>query len=290
MIVGVAAGGATDVTARIIAQKMSDGLGIPVVVENRPGAFFEAAYREVTRAAPDGHTLFMISASTTVAQPVRKEFPYDIRKLAAISEVSEGPFILTSRKGLNFKTVNDLVAYGKKNPGKLSFGSGGGAGSSLSLATQWLRIRAGIQIVDVPYKGAANALTDVLGEHIDAMFDALPVEVPQVKAGAVSGLAVTSAKRSPALPDVPTMIESGYKDFEAYNYFGVLATPGTPKPIVDKLHDVIVKAVASPDVVAEFDKQGMSPVGSKPEAFNKMLSEDLERWAKVMKDAGIQPQ
>jgi tripartite-type tricarboxylate transporter receptor subunit TctC len=290
MIVGVAAGGATDVTARMIAQKMSESLGITVIVENRPGAFFEAAYREVTSAKPDGHTLFMISASTTVAQPVRKDFPYDIRKLAPISEVSKGPFILTSRKGLNFKNVNDLIEYGKKNPGKLSFGSGGGAGSSLSLATQLLRLRAGIEIVEVPYKGAANALTDVLGEHIDAMFDALPVEVPQVKAGAVSGLAVTSAQRSPALPQVPTMIESGLKDFEAYNYFGVLATSGTPPAIVQKLQGAVVKAVASPDVVAEFEKQGMAPVGGTPEEFAKMLNEDLDRWTKVMKQAGIEPQ
>jgi tripartite-type tricarboxylate transporter receptor subunit TctC len=290
MIVGVAAGGATDVTARIIAQKMQQSLGITVLVENRPGAFFEAAYREVTHAAPDGHTLFMISASTTVAQPVRKDFPYDIRKLAPISEVSKGPFILTSRKGLNFKNVNDLIDYGKANPGKLSFGSGGGAGSSLSLATQLLRLRAGIEIVDVPYKGAANALTDVLGGHIDAMFDALPVEVAQVKAGAVSGLAVTSAQRSPALPQVPTMIESGLKDFEAYNYFGVLATPGTSPAIVDKLRDAVVKAVASPDVVAEFEKQGMAPVGGTPAEFAKMLAEDLDRWTQVMKQAGIEPQ
>lgn len=290
MIVGLAAGGATDVTARIIAQKMSQSLGTSVIVENRPGAFFEAAYRELTNAKPDGHTLFMISASTTVAQPVRKDFPFDIRKMTAISEVSKGPFILTSRKGLGFKTVNDLIEYGKKNPGKLSFGSGGGAGSSLSLATQLLRLRANIQIVDVPYKGAANALTDLLGEHIDAMFDALPVEVAQVKAGAVSGLAVTGAQRSPALPQVPTMIESGLKDFEAYNYFGLLATPGTPKPIVDKLHDAVAKAVASPDVVAEFEKQGMAPVAGTPDAFAKMLAEDLEKWTQVMKQAGIEPQ
>jgi len=290
MIVGVAAGGATDVTARIIAQKMSQSLGTTVIVENRPGAFFEAAYREVTHAAPDGHTLFMISASTTVAQPVRKDFPYDIRKLTPISEVSQGPFILTARKGLNFKTVNDLVDYGKKNPGKLSFGSGGGAGSSLSLAAELLRLRAGLTIINVPYKGAANALTDLLGEHIDAMFDALPVEVAQVKAGAVTGLAVTSAQRSPALPQVPTMIESGFKDFEAYNYFGLLATPGTPPAIIKKLHEAVIKAVASPDVVAEFEKQGMRPVGGTPEEFAKMLAEDLERWTQVMKQAGIEPQ
>jgi tripartite-type tricarboxylate transporter receptor subunit TctC len=290
VIVGLAAGGATDVTARMIAQKMTENLGTTVIVENRPGAFFEAAYREVTNAKPDGHTLFMISASTTVAQPVRKDFPYDIRKLTAISEVSQGPFILTARKGLKFKTVNDLVDYGKKNPGKLSFGSGGGAGSSLSLATELLRLRAGISIINVPYKGAANALTDVLGEHIDAMFDALPLEVAQVKAGAVSGLAVTGAKRSSALPEVPTMIESGFKDFEAYNYFGLLATPGTPPAIVKKLQAAVVKAVASPDIIAEFEKQGMVPVGGAPEEFAKMLNEDLDRWTKVMKQAGIEPQ
>lgn len=290
MIVGVAAGGATDVTARIIAQKMGPLLGTTVIVENRPGAFFEAAYREVTNAQPDGRTLFMISASTTVTQPNRKDFAYDIRKLAPISEVSEGPFILATRPSLPAKTVSELVAYGKANPGKLSFGSGGGAGSSLSLAAELFRLRAGIGIVNVPYKGAANALTDLLGGHIDAMFDALPVQVPQVKSGAVVGMAVTSGQRSPALPNVPTMMESGFKDFEAYNYFGVLATPGTPPAVVDKLHDAVVKVVASPDVVAEFEKQGMKPVGNKPAEFAKMLAEDLERWTKVVKEAGIEPQ
>lgn len=290
MIVGVVAGGATDVTARIIAQKLTESLGVTVLVENKPGAFFEPAYREVTNAAPDGHTIFMISASTVVTQPGRKNFPYDIRKLAPISEVSEGPFIVTARKSLGFKTVNDLVAYGKQNPGKLSFGSGGGAGSSLSLSAELLRLRAGITIINVPYKGAAAALTDMLGDHIDAMFDALPVQVPQVKAGAVTGLAVTSAKRSPALPGVPTMIESGFKDFETYNYFGLLATPGTPPAVIKKLQEAVAKAVKSPDVIAEFEKQGMNPVGNQPDEFAKMLAEDLERWTKVIKEAGIEPQ
>jgi tripartite-type tricarboxylate transporter receptor subunit TctC len=290
MIVGLAAGGATDVTARIIAQKMTESLGTTVIVENRPGAFFEAAYREVTTAKPDGRTIFMISASTTVAQPVRKDFPYDIRKLEPIAEVSEGPFIMTVRKTLPVKNVADLVAYGKANPGKLTFGSGGGAGSSLSLAAELFKLRSGLTIINVPYKGAANALTDLLGGHIDAMFDALPVQVPQVKSGSVIGLAVTSAKRSPALPDVPTMMESGFKDFEAYNYFGLLATPGTPKPVIAKLREAVLKAVAAPDVMAEFEKQGMSPVGGTSEAFAKLLEEDLARWTKVMKEAGVEPQ
>jgi len=290
MIVGVAAGGATDVTARIVAQKMAVSLGVPVLVENRPGAFFEAAYREVTNAQPDGHTLFMISASTTVTQPGRKNFAYDIRKLETIAEVSEGPFILTVRNTLGTKTVAELIAYGKANPGKLAFGSGGGAASSLSLAAELFRLRTGLAIINAPYKGAANALTDLLGGHIDAMFDALPVQVPQVKSGAVVGLAVTSAKRSPALPEVPTMLESGFKDFEAYNYFGLLATRGTPKPVIAKLREAVLQAVAAPDVAAEFEKQGMNPVGGTSEAFAKMLALDLERWTKVIKEAGIEPQ
>jgi tripartite-type tricarboxylate transporter receptor subunit TctC len=290
MIVGVAAGGATDVTARIIAQKMTQSLGTTVIVENKTGAFFEPAYREVVNATPDGRTIFMISASTTVTQPGRKDFAYDIRKLEAIAEVSEGPFILTTRKTLPVKNLAELVAYGKANPGKLSFGSGGGAASSLSLAAELFKLRSGLTIINVPYKGAANALTDLLGGHIDAMFDALPVQVPQVKSGAVTGIAVTSAKRSPALPDVPTMMESGFKDFEAYNYFGLLATPGTPKPVIAKLREAVLKAVAAPDVIAEFEKQGMQPVGGSSEAFAKMLSEDLERWTKVIKEAGIEPQ
>jgi tripartite-type tricarboxylate transporter receptor subunit TctC len=290
IIVGLVAGGATDVTARIIAQKLSESLNTAVVVENRPGAFFEPAYRELTNAAPDGHTLFMLSASTVVAQPTRKDFPFDVRKMAAVSEVSAGPFILTSRNSLNFKTVGDLVAYGKKNPGKLTFGSGGGAGSSLSLSAELLRLKSGIKIVHVPYKGAAAALNDLLGDHIDAMFDALPVEVGQVKAGKVAGLAVTSAKRSPALPDVPTMAESGFPDFVTYNYFGLLATPGTPPAVIKKLQEAVAKAVKAPDVVAVFEKQGMTSVGSEPAEFAKMLSEDLERWTQVIKDAGIKPQ
>ncbi len=290
MIVGVAAGGATDVTARVIANKLSDTLKTPVIVENKPGGFFEPAYRELANAAPDGHTLFMISAAIVVAQPSRKDYPYDVRKMTAVSEVSAGPFILTSRKSLKFKSVSDLVEYGKKNPGKLTFGSGGGAGSSLSLCAELLRLKAGINIVNVPYKGAANALNDLLGNNIDAMFDALPVEVGQVNSGNVTGLAVTGAKRSSALPEIPTMMESGFKDFETYNYFGLLAPPNTPTAIARALSDATAKAVASPEVASLFEKQGMTPVGSNPQAFANMLAQDLQRWSDVIKDAGITPQ
>jgi len=290
IIVGLAAGGATDVTARLIAQKLTDSLHTSVYVENKPGAAFEPALRELTGAPADGHTLFMISASVVVTQPFHKNYPFDLAKMTPVTEVSNGPFILVSRKTAPFKTVKDLVDHGKANPGKLTFGSGGGAGSSLYLAAELLKLRSGINIVNVPYKGAAASLNDLLGSHIDAMFDAMPVEVGQVKAGNVVGLAVTSAKRSPALPDVPTMAEQGFTDFVVNNYFGLLAAPGTPPAVAKALRDAVAKAVAAPDLVSQFAKQGMQPVGSEPEDFGKLIKTELALWSKVIKDAGIKPQ
>ncbi len=287
IIVGLAPGGATDVTARLIAQRLTQSLNTNVYVENKPGGAFEPAYRELTSAAPDGHTLFMISAAVTVTQPTQKDYPFDIRKMTPVTEVSDGPFILVGRKALNFKNVTDLVDYGKKNPGKLTFGSGGGIGSSLSLAAELLRISTGISIVNVPYKGAAEALNDLLGGRVDAMFDAMPVQVQQVKAGNVSGLAVTSAQRAAALPDVPTMAKSGFKDYVVSNYFGLLAPPGTPAGIAQKLRDEVKAIVAAQDVADLFDKQGMRPVANEPKQFGDVLAADLARWTDVIKKAGI---
>ena len=290
VIVGLVAGGATDVTARLIAQKLTESLHTNVYVENRPGGAFIPALRELTGAPPDGHTLFMISTSTVVTQPYHKDYPFDLAKMTAVTDVSDGPLIVVARKTLPFKTINDLVDYGKKNPGKLTFGSGGGAGSSLHLAAELLRLQSGIALANVAYKGAAAALNDLLGSHIDAMFDAIPVEVAQVKAGNVIGLAVTGAQRSPALPDVPTMVESGYKDFVVPNYFGLLAAPNTPPDIVKKLRDEVAKAVASPELVEQFKQQGMAPVASEPAEFGNLIKAELARWAQVIKDAGITPE
>lgn len=290
ILVGVAAGGATDVTARLIAQKLSVGLHTTVFVENKTGGAFEPVFRELASAAPDGRTLFMISAAMVVNQAAHKDYPFDIRKMTAVTEVSEGPFILVGRKGASFKTVNELVDFGRKNPGKLTFGSGGGAAGSLSLAAELLRLRAGITIVNAPYKGAAAALNDLLGDHIDAMFDAMPVQVEQVKAGNVVGLAVTSAKRTQVLPNVPTMVEAGYKDFVVSNYFGLIAPPNTPPAIVDRLRQEVSKAVAESDVAELFNKQGMAPVANEPAQFSELIKTDLERWTKVINDAGIERQ
>jgi tripartite-type tricarboxylate transporter receptor subunit TctC len=290
ILVGVAAGGATDVTARLIAHKLSSSLHTNVYVENKTGGAFEPVFRELTSGSPDGRTLFMISAAMVVNQAAHKDYPFDIRKMTPVTEVSEGPFILVGRKNASFKSINELIDFGRKNPGRLTFGSGGGAGSSLSLAAELLRLRAGITIVNAPYKGAAAALNDLLGGHIDAMFDAMPVQVSQVKAGNVIGLAVTSAKRTEALPDLPTMVEVGYKDFVVSNYFGVIAPPDTPLAIARRLRDEVSKAVVDPDVADLFNKQGMAPVANEPAEFGELIKTDLERWMRVISDAGIERQ
>jgi tripartite-type tricarboxylate transporter receptor subunit TctC len=290
IIVGLAPGGGTDVTARLIAQRLSAALNTNVYVENKPGGAFEPAYRELFSADPDGHTLFFISTATVVTQPATKDYPYDVRKTAAVTEVGRGPFILTAREALGFHSITDLVSYGKKNSGKLTFASGGGATGSFSLSVELLRLAAGINVVNVPYKGAAEALNDLLGGRVDAMFDATPIEIPQVKAGTVSGVAVTGRERLKALPEVGTFTESGFDVFsDVSNYYVILATPGTPPAAVQKLRDEIAKAVATPEVVDLFDKQGMKPAASEPGDVAKMLAADLARWTDAMKKAGIEP-
>ena len=290
MIVGLAPGGGTDVTARLIAQRLSASLGTNVYVENKPGGAFEPAYRELFNAEPDGHTLFFISTASVVAQPSTKDFPFDIRKTAAVSEVGRGPFILTARKDLGFHAIGDLVTYAKNNPGKLTFASGGGATGSFSLSVELLRLAAGINVVNVPYKGSAEALSDLLGGRIDAMFDATPIEIPQVKSATVSGVAVTGRERLTALPEVGTFTEGGFPVFsEVSHYYVIQATPGTPPATVRRLRDDIAKAVTAPDVIELFDKQGMKPVGSQPAEVTAMLAADLARWTDVMVKAGIEP-
>jgi tripartite-type tricarboxylate transporter receptor subunit TctC len=290
IIVGLVAGGGTDVTARLVAQKLSEALHTNVYVDNRPGGIFIPATRELVNAEPDGHTLLMISTSNVVTQPFHPDYPFDLRNLTPVTEVSDGPLILVARKGLPVRSIADLIAYAKQNPGKLTVGSGGGTGSSLYLAAELLRLKTGIQFQNVTYRGAAAALNDLLGAHIDLMFDAMPVMSQQAKAGNVTPLAVTSAKRSPVLPDVPTMMEAGLEGFEVVNYFALFAPPKTPPAIAQRLRDEIARAISMPDMVDQFARQGMAPVASQPGDLAKYLQGELDRWSQVIKDAGIKPE
>jgi tripartite-type tricarboxylate transporter receptor subunit TctC len=290
LIVGLAAGGATDVMARLVAQKMSENLKANVIVENKAGGNFIPALRELTSSPPDGTTLFFISTSTLITQPLHAGYPFDLTKLTPITQVATGPLILVVKNGLGVKTVRELIDHANKNPGKLSFGAGGGTGSSLYFATALLVSKTGIKLNIVNYRGAAPALNDLLGGHIDGMFDAMPVMAVQAKEGKVTPLGVTGLKRSPTLPNVPTMIEAGVPDFEMAGWFGILAPAGTPSAIAQRLRDEVAKAVAAPDVVATLDTQGMAPLATQPEEWRKYLQAELDRYAKIIKDAGIKPE
>jgi tripartite-type tricarboxylate transporter receptor subunit TctC len=290
IIVGLAAGGATDVMARLVAQKMSENLRTTVFVENRAGGNFIPALRDLTSAPPDGHTLFFISTSTLITQPLHPDYPFDLTTLTPVTQVATGPLILVMRNDLPIKSVRALIDHAERNPAKLSFGAGGGTGSSLYLATELLKAKTGIKLTIVPYKGAGPALNDLLGGHIDGMFDAMPVMVTQAKTGKVTPLAVTSAKRSPALPEVPTMMESGVADYEMSGWFGILAPSNTPPAIARRLRDEVAKAVAAPDVVAQLDSQGMQPLANQPEEWDGYLKAELARYTKIIREANIKPE
>ena len=288
LIVGLSAGGATDVMARLMAQKMSESMKTTVFVENKAGGNFIPALRELTSSPPDGHTLFFISTSALITQPLHPDYPFDLTKLTPVTQVATGPLILVARNDLGIKSARELIDYAKKNPDKLRFGVGGGTGSSLYLATELLKARTGIKVTIIPYRGAAPALNDLLGGHIDAMFDAMPVMVTQAKAGKVTPLAVTGTKRSSALPEVPTILEAGVS-YEIAGWFGILAPADTPAPIVKRLRDEVAKAVAAPDVIAQLDGQGMAPVGSQPDEWRAYLKSELDTYSKIIKDANIRP-
>lgn len=288
LIVGLAAGGGTDVTARLVAQKMSESMKMTVLVENKAGGIFIPALREVTNAAPDGHTLYFISTSSLITQPLHPDYPLDIMKLVPVTEVATGPLILAARNSLGVKTVKELIDLANQKPGAIKFGAGGGTGSSLYLATELLKARTGIKITIVPYRGAGPALNDMLGDHIDAMFDAMPVMSVQAKEGKVTPLAVTGTKRSFALPDVPTIMESGL-DYQIAGWYGILASPGTPAPIVQKLRDEVAKAVAPKDVVDTLASQGMEPRATQPAEWAKYMASEMAFYTKIIKDADIKP-
>ena len=290
IIVGLAAGGATDVMARLMAQKMSENLRTTVFVENKAGGNFIPALRELTGSPPDGHTLFFISTSTLITQPLHQGYPFDLTALTPVTQVATGPLILVVRNDLGVKSLSELIERAKQNPGKLSFGAGGGTGSSLYFATELLKSKTGIKLTIVNYRGAGPALNDLLGGHIDGMFDAMPVMVTQAKAGKVTPLAVTSTTRSPALPNVPTILESGVPDYEMAGWFGILAPAGTPPAIAQRLRDEVAKAVAAPDVVSTLASQGMEPLATQARAWADYLKSELSVYTRIVKDANIKPE
>jgi tripartite-type tricarboxylate transporter receptor subunit TctC len=288
IIVSAAAGGATDAVARLVGQKIAPGLRTSVLVENRTGGHFVPAFKEVVGSPPDGFTLFMSPTSAVIAQLLHPEIGYDmLRDFSPVTEVATGPLVLVARKDIAIKSIGDLIAYDQKLPGKVIFGSGGGTGSSFYLALELLKLNTGIKPVHVPYRGAGPALNDLLGGHIDLMFDAMPIMAPQIKAGTVTAIAVTSAARNPALPDVPTVMEQGVPSFDVAGWFGLLAPAQTPAATRQRLRDEVAKILKDPEMVSQLASQGMAPIGSQPDEWLAYLKSEFARWSKVIKEAGI---
>jgi tripartite-type tricarboxylate transporter receptor subunit TctC len=289
MIVGLPAGGGTDVQARLVAQKMAENLKTSVVVENKPGGNFIIAARELAGSPADGHTLYFISSSSLITQAIHPDYPVDLLKFTPVTEVSTGPMILVARNNLGVKTVGELIALAKSKPGAIKFGMGGGTGSSMGLATALFQTSTGTSINMVPYRGSAPALNDLLGGHIDVMFDAMPMMSVQAKEGKVTPLAVTGAKRSATLPEVGTMRDSGLT-YELTGWYGILAPAGTPPAVVQKLRDEVMKAVAPPEIVKTLATQGMEPRATQPADFAKYMALEFAFYKQIVKDANLKPE
>jgi tripartite-type tricarboxylate transporter receptor subunit TctC len=288
IIVPFGPGGNVDITARTVAPAMSEALGQPVVVENRPGAGSLVGAQAVHAAGPDGYTLMMGSnSSLSVAPNLYANWPYDPQKgIAPISNLQIVPFVLVVRNGLPAKSVAELLAAAKESPGRLSMASGGN-GSSNHLVGELFQMLTGAKLSHVPYKGAGPAMVDLIGGQVDLLFDQASSTVPNVRSSKIRALAVTARARQAALPDTPTFAEAGVRDFEMDNFTGLVAPAGVPADAVAKLHAAALKALATPAVRERFASLGVQAVGSSPEQFAATIREDLARWAKVIKSAGI---
>jgi len=287
LIVPFPTGGVTDLVGRIIAQRLSERLGQPVVVENKGGAAGAIGAQVAARAAPDGYTLFMGTATHAINTTLVPKSGYDLLKdFAPVSLVASVPLLLAAHPSVPAKDVKDLVALAKQKKGELNFASGS-SGSASHLAGEMLKTAAAIDVVHVPYKGGGPAIADLLAGHVTFMFENMPSILTHVQSGKLRGLAVTGQKRSPAAPDLPTMIESGYPGFEAGSWYGVYAPAGTPKEIVQKLNAELVKAINSPEMQRQLSAQGADPVGNTPEEFAAFIRAEIAKWAAVIKAAGV---
>ena len=286
-IVGQAPGGSSDTLARIITQRVGEGLGQQLVVDNRPGATGIIGAEVVARAAPDGYTLLQVSTSHATNPAMQTKLPFDsVRDFTPISLLSQQPNIWLVHPTLPVKTMKDLIAYAKAKPGQLNFASSG-TGGSQHLAGELLKGMTGIEMTHIPYKGSPPALVDVLAGRVPLMSSTMPPALPHIKTGKVRVLAVTSTKRSPALPDVPTVAESGVPGYEAIAWQGLVGPGGMPKPVVSRINAEFVKVLRQPDIVAKLTEQGYETVASTPEWFAQYVKSEVVKWTKVIRAAGL---
>ena len=289
IIVGFPAGGPSDITARLIAQWLSEHLGQEFVVENRPGAASNIATEAALRAPPDGYTLLLVTSTNAVNVTFYENLNFNFMSdIAPVAGISNGPLVMEVNPTVPAQTVPEFIAYAKANPGKINFASPGN-GSTIHLCGELFKMMTGVNMVHVPYRGNAPALTDLLAGQVQMMFADTPSSIEHLRAGKLRALAVTTAMRSDVLPEIPTVSEF-IPGFEASNWFGVAAPKNTPLEIIDKLNKEINVALAEPKIKARLADLGAAALAGSPADFGKLISEEAEKWGKVIRAANIKPE
>lgn len=287
IIVPFAAGGPADNYARFIAQRLQDSLGQSFVVDNRPGAGSIIGTDIVAKAAPDGYTLLMMSNTHTVNETLIPAKPFQLmRDFVAVAPVNYSDLVLVANPALPASSLKDLVQQAKARPGKFNYASSG-PGTPYHMAGELFKSMAGVYLVHIPYRGSSGARTDVIGGQVDVMFDAVTTMAEQIKAGKVKAIATTGRTRSDVLPDVPTMNEAGVPGYEATIWLGLMAPRGTPKAVVDRLNEAVSKIASQPEVRQLWVKQGAVPLVMTPEVFDSYIRDEITKWSRVIKTAGI---
>ena len=290
IVVPASPGGAIDLAARLIGQKLTESWGQPVVIDNKTGATGIIGTDFVAKSAPDGHTLVLVASSHAINPSMVKKLPFDtVKSFEPVTQTHVVPLVLVMAPTFPAKDLKELIVYGKANPGKLSFASSGSGGAP-HFSGEMFKSMTGIEMIHIPYKGSTLAHPDLMSGRVSIMFDTLAAVSTQVKGGGMKALAVTTTKRASTLPNVPTMAEAGLPGYETSTWGGLLAPAGTPKPVVAKLATEVARILALPDVRQRLLDTGVEPVGGTPEQFNAFIGTEMIKWAKVARDAGIQPE
>jgi tripartite-type tricarboxylate transporter receptor subunit TctC len=286
IIVPFAPGGGSDFIARFMAQRLTEGLGRQVIVENKPGAGGVLGIEAGIKSAPDGYTLTLIASSYTVNPAIYKLNFDPLNDIAPIIQMSQGPLLVVVRPALPVKTVRELIALAKSKPGQINFASSG-QGSVIHLATELFDSMAGIKMNHIPYKGTGPALTDTIGGQTDIFFSSTATAMPHVQAGKLRAIAVTTAKRIPVLPNVPTVAESGVPGYDVTLWHGLIGPKGMPRPVVERINGEVTKALVAKETAVQLQNDGVAPAGGTPEQFLAQIKKEIEVWRKVAADASV---
>ena len=286
LIVGFSAGGTTDVVARVLGKEVGDALGQPVVVENRPGAGSNIAAEAVARAEPDRNTLLMVAVTSAINHTLYKNLSFDLVKdFSPVALAVRVPNVLVVNPSVKANSVAELVELLKSKPGEVNFASSG-SGTSIHMAGELFKLRADVDVTHIPYKGSANAVTDLIGGQVQYMFDNMPSAWPHVESGKLRALAVTTAERSQTAPDLPTMQESGFPDFDVSSWFGVIGPKGMPEDVVNTLNKAIRDALAKPEVRERLQGLGAVPADTSPQEFGEFIKTEVDTWGPVVTASG----